>query len=72
MAVGIVFYVSQGFVMENDRLRTRLMEEEISGARVKKEVERMEDEMQELQMRFEKQLQMSADDRVCSPFCFLI
>lgn len=53
----------RGFVMENDRLRTRLMEEEISGARVKKEVERMEDEMQELQMRFEKQLQMSADDR---------
>jgi Tax1-binding protein 1 len=53
----------RGFVMENDRLKTRLMEEEISGARVKKEVERMEDEIQDQQMRFEKQLQVSSDDR---------
>lgn len=53
----------RGFVMENDRLKTRLMEEEISGARVRKEVERMEDEIQEQQMRFEKQQQFSADDK---------
>lgn len=58
--------------MENDRLKTRLMEEEISGARVRKEVERMEDEIQEQQMRFEKQQQFSADDKVCLLSCFLI